>query len=266
MQIFSVSNYEDNLSDSELSSFVRAAAALNLTAAVFGVAVIIVTLCICMAYPDEEKRRCCSKASGCAFISLAVLLVSCLVAALLTIFYGFFIATYSEEGGYSENSSRGVWASIFSGGAAGALICGMCIGGAAICYTEKDEKSHPTVLLVVPCIWALLTGGTVVAGGLMIRVGQSFSSDEVLNSDLLLNRESISSMGYLIGALNFVTTLVAVVVCCFVGVVWVVRDGVWRRCVAVQGTPCAVLKKVEAEVEVEVEVEIKVVGVVDAKT
>ena len=240
--VFSISNYEDNLSDIELSSFGWAAAALNFAAVVFGVLVIVVTLGVCMT--DEDKRHCCSRTGGCAFIFLAILLVSCLVPALLTIFYGLFITNYSEEGRNSENSTRGFWATVFSGGAAGVLICGVSIGGPVICWFEKDGKDH-MLSLVVPCVWALLTAGTIVAGMFLMFVAGSYSSDEVLSSQFQLNRSSVSAMGYLIGALNFVTTLAAVFVCCCVCSITVLRTRGRIRSGAVQGTPYVRYEQIE---------------------
>ena len=241
--IFSISNYEELLSDGDMSSLGRTAAALNFTAAVFGVAVIIIVLGICMT--DKGKRHCCSKIGGCAFIFLAILLVSCLVAALLTIFYGLFITDYSEKGGNSENYTRGFWAQVFSGGAAGVLICGMCFGGPVICFFMKDGKDHVTSSLAVSCVWALLTAGTIVAGIFLMVVAGSYSSDESLSSNFQLNRSSVSAMGYLIGALNFATTLAAVFVCFCVCSISVLRSSGRSRSVAVKETPYIQFEQVE---------------------
>ena len=219
LQIFSVTNYEEVRSNHEVASFARAAAALNFTAAAFGVVLIAVTfLIICLA--DEEKWY-CSKESTTAFIFVNILLVSSLVVALLTIISSFSITNFSEEGGFSTNSTRATVAALFSGGAAGCLFVGFCIGGPYMCYTDIKENTQSCTSRHVLGIWGLLLIGFLISGGLMIAVGRSFSSDEELATDVPLNRGSIATMGYLVGALNFVTLLFAVVSCSVCPVCWV---------------------------------------------
>lgn len=210
LQIFTVYNYEQVLSDNKVSSYLGAAAALNLIAAAFGIIMITATFCTCSSM--EENWYCNEKRHYrmIAFLSVTFLLISALVAGLLTIFVSFFITDYSEDGGNSPNSTRATVAVFFSGGAAGCLLIGICIGGPFMCSWGKNIM---TILCLTMCILALLSAGTIVGGGLMMNVGQSFSS-EALDPDVPLNRESISTMGYLIGGLNFLTVVIATVVCC----------------------------------------------------
>ena len=209
LQIFSVVNYEEVLSNSEASTLGRAAAALNFTAAVFGAIIIIATTIAAWLLYDENEDDwgCCSGLGLISLIFIAILTIASLVAALLTIFSGFFVTNYSEEGGNSESYEMATIATIFSGGAAGCLLLGFCIGGGVICCFKETIR-------YVLIIWGNLILGTVVAGGLMIRVGQRFSSgEEVLATDVPLNRGSIATMAYLIGGLNFVTLFIALFPC-----------------------------------------------------
>ena len=208
LQIFSVTNYEEVLSNSEVSTFGRAAAALNFTAAAFGAIIIIATVVACAIDDErEENWRCCSGLGMISLIFVTILAIASLVAALLTIFIGFFVTNYAEEQGNSESYKMATYATIFSGGAAGCLLLGFCIGGGITCCFEKAIRC---VLIT----WGVLILGTVVAGGLMMKVGQRFSSgEEVLATDVPLNQGSIATMAYLIGGLNFVTLFIALFPC-----------------------------------------------------
>ena len=231
--IFAVYNHEDILSDSELSSFGRAAASLNLISAILGVTVIVTALllavfgtnvckdskCTCeitnSCFCCKEDLKCTSE-SIIAFILVTFLLISILVAFFLTMFSSFFITNYSSEHGNSANYDRALWATFFSGGAAACLLVGFCVGGPFVCRYRGRDKT--TAICVIMCIWALLASGTVIGGGLMTKVGQSFSTEESLDPDEPLNRAPISAMGYFVGGLNFLTTTIAISLCC-VGVI-----------------------------------------------
>ena len=54
------------------------------------------------------------------------------------------------------------------------------------------------------CVWAVLTAGTTVSGGLMMLAGQGIPPE----------RNKIEIQAYFIGGLNIVTALVAVVLFC----------------------------------------------------
>ena len=207
LQIFSVANYEKVLSNNEASTFGRAAAALNFTAAAFGAVIIIVTIVACAKDDEREENWCCSELGLISLIFVTILTIASLVAALLTIFIGFFVTNYSEEDGNSESYKKAAIASFFSGGAAGCLLFGFCIGGGLACCFKEAIR-------YVLIIWGGLILGTAVAGGLMMKVGQRFSSgEEVLSTDVPLNRGSIATMAYLIGGLNFVTLFIALFPC-----------------------------------------------------
>ena len=233
LQIFVVYNFKNILSDSELSSFGRAAASLNLISAIIGVIVIVTALLLAVFGTDICKGSkctceitnscfCCKEDSKCtsesiiALILVTFLLISILVAFFLTMFYSFFITNYSSEHGNSASYDRGLWATFFSGGAAACLLVGFCVGGPFVCCYRGRDKS--AAICVIMCIWALLASGTIIGGGLMTKVGQSFSSEELLDPDEPLNRAPISAMGYFVGGLNFLTTTIAISLCC-VGVV-----------------------------------------------
>ncbi len=64
LQIFTVYNYEDILSDSELSSYGRAAASLNFIAAIFGVIIIVTTLFF-TCLEGVDNWYCCKEESKC---------------------------------------------------------------------------------------------------------------------------------------------------------------------------------------------------------
>lgn len=77
---------------------------------------------------------------------------------------------------------------LLSGGAAGALLLGVCICGPFVCYSNKERSSKSvTTPVIVLVVWAQLSVGTVVVGGLMLKIGQSFSTDEELATDVPLN-------------------------------------------------------------------------------
>lgn len=221
LQIFSVSNNEEIKSDSEVASVVGAAAAFNLIAAVFGVIVIAVTIGVVIAATfgtcrrDKERHdkeeSCYSMGCVTALILVNFLLISSMVAFLLTLFISFFITNYSADHGDSANYDRATVAAFFSGCVAGCLLIGLCIGGPIICSSRCGEVDRVKILSIV---LGSLAAGTIIAGGLMMKVGQSFSSEEMLTTDAPLNRASISAMGYLFGALNFVTTIIAIVLFC----------------------------------------------------
>lgn len=90
LQIFSVTNYEEVLSNGEASTLGRAAAALNFTAAAFGVLIITATIVTYVIDDEKEDNWCCSGLGMVALISITVLVITSLVAALLTIFRSFF--------------------------------------------------------------------------------------------------------------------------------------------------------------------------------
>jgi hypothetical protein len=47
----------------------------------------------------------------------------------------------------------------------------------------------------------------------MMKIGQSFATEEELKPDVPLDRESISAMGYFIGGLNFSIVAIATLFC-----------------------------------------------------
>ena len=228
--IFAVHNYKNILSDSELSSYGRAAASLNLISAIIGVVVIVTALLLAVLGTNICKGSkctceitnscfCCKEDSKCtgesitALILVTFLLISILVAALLTMFSSFLIVAYSSDApGDSANYERASVATFFSIGAAACLLLGFCVGGPFVCCYGGRYKSN--VICAIMCTWALLASGTVIGGGLMIKVGQSFSSEEMLNPDIPLNRAPISAMGYFVGGLNFLPTAIAISLCC----------------------------------------------------
>ena len=210
LQIFSITNYKEVLSNSEASTFGGAAAALNFTAAAFGAVIIVATIVACVIDDEKEKNWCCSGLGMIGLISITVLLIASLVAALLTIFSGLLVVGYSEEGVMSKSYELAAIAGFFSGGSASCLLIGFCIGGGVVCFIGRDENKCSCVLT----IWGFLSLGTIVAGGLMMKVGQRFSSGEQVLSmghhmDVPLNRGSIAAMAYLVGGLNFVALFIA---------------------------------------------------------
>ena len=210
--IFSVENYKDIISDREVATLAQAAAALNFTVSGFSVVVVVLVVLIWMS--DGEKRFCCDLPGACAFIGLAALTVTTLVAALLTILYAVFVPNYSDGGRDSQISTMGIAAAALSGLAAGALLLGICIGSPFICLSDREGHSYFKIALFVSLVWAwaFLTAGTIASGGLMMKIGGDFATDESLSPGEGLNMVSVSAMAYLIGALNFFTTLLAFVV------------------------------------------------------
>ena len=86
-QVFAVYTYED------LSSLIRAAAAMNFIATLFGILLIITTLCTCLSRKENwlfcEERPSCTFRSVIAFLFITALLVTVLIAGLLTMFMSF---------------------------------------------------------------------------------------------------------------------------------------------------------------------------------
>ena len=232
LQTFSVSNYEEISSDSSVSSLVGAAAAMNLLASAFGIIVITVAMVIIIRatfggipWDDEkfleEEEIYYRIGRVFALVIINILFISSTVAALLTLFTSFFITNYSQDSSDSGNYVRATVAAFFSIIAVACLLLGFCIGVPLIYHPCSDcSQDKVRILSVVLCVWAFLAAGTLISGGLMMAVGKSFSSDENLNPDLPLNRASISAMGYLIGVLNLVTTLIAITPCCAGIIVW----------------------------------------------
>ena len=215
LQIFSITNYEEALSNSEASSLGGVAAAFNFSTAIFGVITIVATIIICMNDDEWEENWSCGAMGISSFILITVLLVASLVAGLLTIFFSLFATNYPRDGGNSNSSDLAGYAALFSGGAAACLLVGFCGGGAFICATGNSDREYSSKIRYVRIIWACLVLGTIVAGGLMMKVGQNFSSgNEELTTVVPLNRGSIAAMGYLIGGLNFVVLFIACFMCC----------------------------------------------------
>ena len=214
LQIFSITNYKEVLSNSEASTFGGAAAALNFTAAAFGAVIIVATIVACVIDDEKEKNWCCSGLGMIALISITVLLIASLAAALFTIFSGLLVASYSEEGINSKSYELATFAIFCSGGSASCLLLGFCIGGGVVCFIGRDENKCSCKIHHVLTIWGFLSLGTIVAGGLMMKVGQRFSSGEQVLSmghhmDVPLNRGSIAALAYLVGGLNFVALFIA---------------------------------------------------------
>ena len=214
LQILSVTNYKEILSNSEASTFGGAAAALNFTAAAFGAVIIVAAIVACVIDDEKEEIWCCSGLGMIALISITVLLIASLVAGILAIFGSLFVAGFSKEGGDSKSYELAAIAGTFSGGAASCLLFGFCIGGGVVCFVGRDENKCRCKIRHVLSIWGFLSLGTIVAGGLMMKVGQRFSSGEQVLSmghhmDVPLNRGSIAAMAYLVGGLNFVALFIA---------------------------------------------------------
>ena len=219
LQTFTIYNYEGAAAFPTL----HAAAAFNLISATFGVITMVASLSVCLC--NEENWYFCKKRPHCvsgkviALIFIAVLLIAVFIAALLTLFTSFSVYQFSSKHGDSPNSSRADIAAYFSYITAVCVLFGFCIGGPVVCCSSPIKlKNLITTLSCIMCVWALLGTGTVVSGGLMIKVGQSFSSEETLDPDQPLNRASISAMGYFIGALNLSVSVIACSLCC-IGVV-----------------------------------------------
>ena len=188
---------------------------MNFIAALFGTFLIIATLCTCLSKKENwlycKECPSCSFGSVIAFLFITALLVTILIAGLLTMFMSFYSLDYSSEHGDSPNYSRATVAAFFSCCAAGCLLMGFCIGGPILCCMSCNNKRDIVrITSVVMCVWALLVGGTLVSGGLMMKVGQSFASEETLDPDERLNRGPISAMGYFIGTLNFMVLFIAI--------------------------------------------------------
>ena len=207
LQIFSVSNYEENRSDSELSSIGYAAAALSLITAAFGAVLNIVTITTYCKRQDEESY--CSKEGVVGLILANILLTSCLVAAFLTFLSSIFLSSFLEDPEYSNTSTLTLFAAVFSGLAASFLILTASLSS-LLCYVKKHEKKR--ALGAALLVWGLVFIGMLIGGALMMKAGEIFLSED-LNSDKL-NRNSISKMAYLFGGLDFLTVIIALSYCC----------------------------------------------------
>jgi hypothetical protein len=213
LQIFDFYVYEQAL-DSGVSSYIRAAGAFNLIAAIFGIIMIMSTLCTCLG-SDENWSFCkpdCSIGRIILLIYTMFLLIGILITAILTALY--LIPNYIGN----ELTDKAAFAILTSSGAASSLLVGFCIVGPFLCCSCGCRLKDITFLRMVGGLWALFTSGTVIAGGLMMKIGQSFATEKELKPDVPLDRESISAMGYFIGGLNFsivaIATLFCIVVFC----------------------------------------------------
>ena len=220
LQTFTIYNYE--VSDS--SSILHAAAAFNLISALFGVMLIVVSLSICLCKEENwhfcKKRPYCMNANVVALIFITVLVIAVMIAVILNFFVAF--SSFVDTDSPNSQTDRAVTAAVFSYVAAFALLLGFCIGGSFVCCPVcVPLKEVITLLSVIMCVWGFLASGTVISGGLMIKVGQSFSLKETpLNPDEPLNRASVSAMGYFIGVLNLVASIIAFLVFCTGVIFW----------------------------------------------
>ena len=209
LQVFSISNYKENVYDNEVSSITRASAALSLFAAAFGVVLIVATVSTYCKRQEEESY--CSMQGVVGLVLANIFLISCLVAALLT-FICFFYFSYYAEDHEDAASTMPFYAAMFSGVTAGWLMLASALSPLIFIYgVRRDQKNR--ALGAALLLWGLAFGGMIIAGALMMKVGEKFSS-EVLNTDLQLNRNSISTMAYLIGGLNFISAMIAFFYCC----------------------------------------------------
>jgi hypothetical protein len=134
LQIFDFYVYEQAL-DSGVSSYIRAAGAFNLIAAIFGIIMIMSTLCTCLG-SDENWSFCkpnCSIGRIISLIYTMFLLIGILITAFLTAFTLYLIPNYAKEDVESPNNVRALYATLTSSGAASVLLVGFCIVGPCLC-------------------------------------------------------------------------------------------------------------------------------------
>ena len=203
------------------TSFVWAAAGLNLVAAGGGVVAVVVASLVLLT---TKRRGHCSLLGAVTFIVQDVLVVMSLVAALLTIF---FHTNVTVHYGITEYR-KGLSAAFFSGLTGGAFFLSMFVCySLIICYETKWVKDKqkaaygPRVAMVMVLVWLLLTVGNILSGGLMISVSTRIPSDATHHE----------SLGYLVGALNYINPVV-----CFT--VLIVATAIFVYYTSRQGTTC----------------------------
>ena len=168
-------------------------------AALFGVAMISAT-CSCLQW-REGWQYCKGRSSYIdgtlvALTYITILLIITLIASILTVVLA--------PGTGNRYSNEGIRAIFFSWGTVICLFFGFCIGTPLICCSCCQQRYRMTVIRVVMCVWAILTAGTTVSGGLMILVGQAIPPEKF--------KKLIQA--YFIGGLDIVTALVAAVLFC----------------------------------------------------
>lgn len=237
VQMFTAYTFKGVASDAKYFFLLRSAAALNLVAALYGILVTFATFCTCWAGKGGGWLYCKTHqlwSHGIMIILLTVtaLVISILVASTLTL-YTYTMGDYSSEPpAESPNNKRMIIAFFLSGSAAVCLLVGICVCIPCLCCCKScyHRKQHlkMNVARIVVCIWAVLTTGTVAAGGLMMKVGHSFASgEETLNPEKRLNRDFVSATAYFIGGMNFVTTFIAIVLFCM-GLLLRKKSRVWE--------------------------------------
>ena len=186
------------------TSLVWAAAGLNLVAAGVGVVTVVVASLVLLI---SKRRRHCSLLGAVVFIVQDILVVTALVAALLTIFFHNNITVSLRETS-STDYRIGLCAAFFSSFAASLFFFSMFICSRLIINYEKkwvkDEQkaSYPKFAMKMVIVWIILTVGNVISGGLMMAVSTRIPSSATHHEFL----------GYLIGAFNFITFGISLVV------------------------------------------------------
>ena len=190
----------------ERPSLVWAAAGLNLVAAGVGVVAVVVASLVL----TTKRRGHCSLLGAVTFIVFDVLVVMSLVAALLTIFFHTNVIL-KQRGSSSTNHFNEMCAAFFSSFTAGALFLSMFVCYSIIvCFekrwvTDKQRAAYPKVAMVMVLMWILLTVGNIISGRLMMAVSARIPSSAT--------HYEHDSLGYLVGAFNFITFGVGFVVC-----------------------------------------------------
>ena len=202
------------------TSLVWAAAGLNLVAAGGGVVAVVVASLVLLT---TKRRGHCSLLGRVTFIVQDILVVMSLVAALLTIFFHTNVTVQSSVTEYR----KGLSAAFFSGLTGGAFFLSMFVCySLIICYETKFVKYKeiaaygPRVAMVMVLLWLLLSFGNILSGGLMMAVSTRIPSDATHHE----------SLGYLVGALNFINPVVCFTVLIVATVIFV--------CSTSQGTTC----------------------------
>ena len=180
------------------TSLVWAAAGLNLVAAGGGVVAVVVASLVLLI---TKRRGHCSLLGRVTFIVQDILVVMSLVAALLTIFFHTNVTVHSSVTEYR----KGLSAAFFSGLTGGAFFLSMFVCYSLIIWYEKMWVKYkevaaygPRVAMVMVLLWLLLTFGNILSGGLMMAVSTRIPSDATHHE----------SLGYLVGAFNFINPVV----------------------------------------------------------
>ena len=221
LQVFYTTNYEENTALQDNSAFGGSTASIDLLASILCIVLLVVTFTVCFKDRSRQCRNECIK----VFILLNLLLISSLVACMMT-YHGFeaLVETDVNQDIYARLTDDGkaasmfTWATVISAASAVLLLLGCCVCGPITCCAEFNvcEISRQNAIKLfssITILWSLIALGNLAAGILMM-VACGRLANESFDPDSRVNRGSLVTMAFTVGATNFAATTVATVALC----------------------------------------------------